>query len=225
MSSVTPSSSGGIVYSCISRGNVILVQHAEASGNMENVTRKILEKLPGHKEYKMSYTHEQYVFNILIKDGITYLCLSLENFGRRRPFAFLEDITQRFVSSNGSAIQSAAQYAYQGSFGKVLKERINYYNTKPEADLITKVQTDIEDLKQVVVNNLEKVLERGEKLEVLEGKANNLNTQSNKFKKNATALKRHEWWKNCKLNIIIAIIVLVILAIIIAAICGSIKCR
>eukprot|EP00298_Acanthocystis_sp_HF-20_P010836 c19076_g1_i4.p1 GENE.c19076_g1_i4~~c19076_g1_i4.p1 ORF type:complete len:227 (+),score=46.38 c19076_g1_i4:27-683(+) len=217
--------SGGIVYACISRGNIILAQHAEASGNMEVVAQKILQTISSENDQRMSYSHEQFIFNILVQGGVTYLSLSQEQFGRRRPFAFLNDISQRFNVAHGSTVRTAQRSAFQNSFGKVLKERVQYYSTRSEADLISKVQTDIEDLKQVVVKSLEKVMERGEKLEVLESKANNLSTQSKRFQKNATSIRRQECWKNCKINIIIGIIILIVLAIIIAAICGSIKCR
>lgn len=42
------------------------------------------------------------MYHILVSDGITFLCMAEESFGRRIPYAFLEDISQRFFSSYGS---------------------------------------------------------------------------------------------------------------------------
>jgi vesicle-associated membrane protein 7 len=52
-------------------------------------------------------------------------------------------------------------------------------------------------------------LERGEKIELLVDKTENLNAQAVKFKKSSTQLKQAMWWKNAKLMAVLAIIVLV----------------
>ena len=49
-----------------------------------------------------------------------------------------------------------------------------------------------------------RVLERGEKIELLVDKAENLNQQAFKFRKQSTALKRAMWLKNLKLYALVA---------------------
>jgi len=66
-----------------------------------------------------------------------------------------------------------------------------------------------------MVNNIEKVLERSEKIEILVDKTDDLHTQSQSFKRKGTKLKRKMWWKNTKLCCCIVLIVTVILAVII----------
>jgi hypothetical protein len=55
----------------------------------------------------------------------------------------------------------------------------------------------------------EKVMERGEKMDLLVDKTDNLNQQAFQFKKKSTQLKRAMWWKNTKLMAMIVFIVLV----------------
>jgi len=55
----------------------------------------------------------------------------------------------------------------------------------------------------------EKVLERGEKIELLVDKTDQLNQTSVNFRKKATQLKRSMWWKNVKLTIMIILILIV----------------
>jgi len=86
------------------------------------------------------------------------------------------------------------------------------YNENPGAvDKIHQVKGEIEQVKDVMVHNIEKVLERGERIEVLVDKTDSLNQQSFAFKKRSTALKRQMWWKNTKLLIILIIVILFIL--------------
>jgi hypothetical protein len=55
----------------------------------------------------------------------------------------------------------------------------------------------------------EKVLERGERIELLVDKTENLNQNAFKFKKASTQLKRSMWWKNIKIMIILALVIIV----------------
>lgn len=51
------------------------------------------------------------------------------------------------------------------------------------------VHGEIEQVKDVMVHNIERVLERGERIELLVDKTDNLNQQAFAFKKRSTQLK------------------------------------
>ena len=53
------------------------------------------------------------------------------------------------------------------------------------------------------------MLERGEKIELLVEKTEEMNNQALNFKKSSVSLKRAMWWKNAKLMAILVVIVLV----------------
>jgi hypothetical protein len=53
------------------------------------------------------------------------------------------------------------------------------------------------------------VLERGEKIELLVEKTEQLNQTAVQFKKKSTGLKRAMWWKNVKLTILLVLLALV----------------
>uniref|UniRef100_A0A8C5H4T4 Vesicle-associated membrane protein 3 (cellubrevin) n=1 Tax=Gouania willdenowi TaxID=441366 RepID=A0A8C5H4T4_GOUWI len=65
--------------------------------------------------------------------------------------------------------------------------------------------------------NVDKVLERDQKLSELEDRAHALQAGASQFETRAAKLKRKFWWKNCKmwtfLIAVIAIIVLIIISI------------
>ena len=74
-------------------------------------------------------------------------------------------------------------------FSPVLKRQMEYYNGDPSADKITKVKGELEEVKGVMVENIEKVLERGEKIELLVDKTDRLNQTAFKFEKTSKQLK------------------------------------
>ncbi|KAJ3429625.1 vamp (vesicle associated membrane protein) [Anaeramoeba flamelloides] len=84
-------------------------------------------------------------------------------------------------------------------------------------DRLTKVQKEVDEVKNIMGENIDKVIDRGEKLENLEERSTQLNENSYQFKKGATKLKRNMCMQNLKLTLIIAMIVIIIILIIVLA--------
>ncbi|KAG0367880.1 hypothetical protein BGZ54_003090 [Gamsiella multidivaricata] len=144
-----------------------------------------------------------------------------DTFGRRIPFAFLQDIKTRFLTQYGRerALNALVPYA-MNEFSRTIAKQMDYFSTNPEADRIKQVQGEIEQVKDVMVHNIERVLERGERIELLVDKTDNLNQQAYAFKKRSTTLKRAMWWKNTKLMILLTGVIIFLIYLIICAACG-----
>jgi len=209
-----------IIYSLVARGTCVLAEFTSTSGNFTTVTRRILEKIPPN-DNKMSYVYDRHIFHYVVDDGISYLCLADEEFGRRIPFAFLEDVKNRFKATYGDRGKTALAYGMNADFSRVLQNQMDYYSNNPNADRINRVRGEIDEVKSVMVTNIEKVLERGERIELLVDRTENLNQTAFKFKKSSTQLKRAMWWKNVKIMIILAFVVLVIIYFIVALACDG----
>lgn len=70
------------------------------------------------------------------------------------------------------------------------------------------------------------VLRRGEKLEDMVERSENIAIEANQFKRSAVQLKKTMWWKNFKLWLIIIAVIIIIIIIIIIATCGiNFKCK
>ena len=63
--------------------------------------------------------------------------------------------------------------------------------------------------------NVDKVLERDQKLGELEERAENLKDGAQQFESNAGKLKRKYWWENMKWKLIIAAVVVACVAILV----------
>ncbi|NXB74546.1 VAMP1 protein, partial [Drymodes brunneopygia] len=61
--------------------------------------------------------------------------------------------------------------------------------------------------------NVDKVLERDQKLSELDNRADALQAGASQFETSAAKLKRKYWWKNCKMMIILGVVCAVILII------------
>ncbi|KAG9319718.1 hypothetical protein KVV02_008332 [Mortierella alpina] len=215
-----------IIYALVARGSLILAEYTNSSGNFTTVTEAILAKIPPNNS-KMTYVYDRYLFHYICEDGLTYMCMADDSFDRRIPFAFLQDIKQKFLEQYGRerALESLLPYS-MNEFSKTLAAQMEYFSTNPNADRIKQVKGEIEQVKDVMVQNIgkskctERVLERGERIELLVDKTDNLNQQAFAFKRRSTALKRTMWWKNTKLMVILVLVLIFLTYLIISAACG-----
>lgn len=80
---------------------------------------------------------------------------------------------------------------------------------------LQQTQATVDEVVGIMKVNVEKVLERDQKLSELENRADALQQGATQFEQHAGKLKRKYWWKNLKMMIILGIICVVILIIII----------
>mgnify|MGYP002828225425 CR=1 FL=1 len=186
-----------ILYALVARQNVVLAEYTFTSGNFPTITRVLLGKIPP-EDGKMSYVYDQYVFHYIVEKRLTFLCMADESFKRRVPFAFLDDVKERWFATYGERGATAIAFAMNEDFGRTLKKQVEFYNG-PEADQFATVHKKLDDVKSVMVQNIEMVLERGEKLELLVDKTDRLNATAFTFERSSRRLKEQMFWKKVKL--------------------------
>ncbi|MBA0604214.1 hypothetical protein Godav_016888 [Gossypium davidsonii] len=172
-----------ILYALVARGSVVLAEFTAASTNASAIARQILEKIPGENDSHVSYSQDRYIFHVKRTDGLTVLCMADESAGRRIPFAFLEDIHQRFVRTYGRAVFSALPYGMNDEFSRVLSQQMEYYSSDPNADRINRLKGEMSQVRNVMIENIDKVLERGDRLELLVDKTANMQGNTFRFRK------------------------------------------
>eukprot|EP00047_Mylnosiga_fluctuans_P001547 m.220835 g.220835 ORF g.220835 m.220835 type:complete len:215 (-) comp10468_c0_seq1:4739-5383(-) len=202
-----------LVYALVARGNKILAEFTDSSGNFTTVTQSILDRIPD-KDAKCTYVYDRYLFHYIREEGVVYLCMGDEAFGRRIPFSFLAQIQKDFASYKAKA-QTAIPYALNRDFAPILQRQMAAF-TKSGAngDSLAKARAEVDQVKGIMVQNIEKVLERGEHIDLLVDKTENLESEAKRFQRKATKLKTQMWWQNQKMCLIITGVVCIIILII-----------
>uniref|UniRef100_A0A8D8GKL2 Synaptobrevin n=1 Tax=Culex pipiens TaxID=7175 RepID=A0A8D8GKL2_CULPI len=80
---------------------------------------------------------------------------------------------------------------------------------------LKQTQAQVDEVVGIMRVNVEKVLERDQKLSELDSRADALQHGASQFEQRAGQLKRKQWWANMKMMIIMGIIGVVLLIIII----------
>lgn len=142
------------------------------------------------------------------------------DFPRIVAFKFLDEIKNRFIATYGDRGKTAIAFAFNADFQRVLQQQMEKYNSAKN-DKLSKVREELSVVKDVMIKNIDKVLERGEKIELLVDKTEALDQHAFKFKKQSRSLKRAMWWKNIKLTLLILVILVLIIYIILVIACGG----
>eukprot|EP00698_Gefionella_okellyi_P019021 TRINITY_DN5777_c0_g1_i1.p1 TRINITY_DN5777_c0_g1~~TRINITY_DN5777_c0_g1_i1.p1 ORF type:complete len:225 (-),score=27.36 TRINITY_DN5777_c0_g1_i1:158-832(-) len=218
-----------MLYTVVSRGTVVLAEHTTegASGNFALVAQKILQKLDISRNSKTSFQYDRYQWHVQVSNGIIFMTLTDEAVPKRLTYAFLDDIRKRFGAAYGEARRASA-YQYNDDFKPVIRKQVDYFTNDPKADKIGAVQAKVDEVKEVVLESIDRILERGEKLELLVSRTEQLSLLTGKFKTQATTLRRTMWWRNVKLWILIIVILILVIFFIVVGACGGFtfyKCR
>lgn len=87
------------------------------------------------------------------------------------------------------------------------------YNTAPPADELARAQTELNQVRDIMVQNVEQILSRGERIELLVDKTDNMANQATEFRRGARATRRGMWWKNTKVTVLAGVVALVSLMV------------
>mmetsp|Transcript_71926 Transcript_71926/g.192067 ORF Transcript_71926/g.192067 Transcript_71926/m.192067 type:complete len:156 (-) Transcript_71926:160-627(-) len=139
----------------------------------------------------------------MIQNNLIYLAMTTKDFERRISFAFLEKISGEFESQFAESIATAVAYEMNKRFSKNLSDNMESFSNSVKSDRINVLKGDIEDVKQVMADNIERILERGEKIELLVDKTNDLQEQAVRFKRSGSELRSRMWWGQMKLKLLV----------------------
>jgi len=209
-----------ILYALVARGDIVLAEYSNARGNFVQVTRELLKRIDAFSDRKMSYAYtEQIHYHILVEGGLTYLGMASHTFQKRRAFAFLLDVRQNFLTKFGETWKTAIALQFDNIFSRTLQQRAEFFSSDA-SDKIAAVQAQIEETKSILVENIDNLLARGERIELLVEKTERLTDESFQFKNKARQLRIKMWWKNIKLWLIIGGIIIVVIFLIVWFSCG-----
>ncbi|KAL9628897.1 MAG: hypothetical protein Q9164_007111 [Protoblastenia rupestris] len=231
------STSTPLLYSCIAHTTTILTEHTtSAASTTSSLASLILPKISHSTPQKLTYTHAQNFIHYIASSpseypsshssagGLTFLVIAPSNFGRRIPFGFLVEIRNQFLRQYDPSTTDFSQMPAYGAadFNKSLKSLMVGYGTTEggKKDAISNAQHQIEDVRGIMTENIERVLERGERIDLLVDKTDRLGVGARDFRVRSRGLKRRMWWKNVKLMVLLGFVVVFLVYLFVGFGCG-----
>ena len=140
-------------------------------------------------------------------------------FGRRIPFGYLVEIKKQFLAKYDPERSDFGEMPAYGAadFNSQLKKLMVKLGTTEggKQDAIENTQQEIENVRGIMTENIERVLERGERIDLLVDKTDRLGVGAQDFRVRSRGLKRRMWWKNVKLMALIGVVVVFIIVFIV----------
>jgi len=204
----------GILWSCVSRNDTILVEAGEDNfdGQVTRAAQELLKKrpTPGYEYFSPFRSPLKGIkFHVYEKQESSpefiiwsFACVYDDTVKKDQAQSFLEKICGL------TQIQREEEYrwrhgdtlAAQECFAPILLQRmeeVTYYGR------CAMVNDKVNSVKEQMGRNIDLILERGEKLEDLNEEATRLEEMSRGFRKSAKKLKRVQMWQNAKYGLVV----------------------
>eukprot|EP00614_Pseudopedinella_elastica_P004193 CAMPEP_0172594886 /NCGR_PEP_ID=MMETSP1068-20121228/14387_1 /TAXON_ID=35684 /ORGANISM="Pseudopedinella elastica, Strain CCMP716" /LENGTH=198 /DNA_ID=CAMNT_0013393153 /DNA_START=276 /DNA_END=869 /DNA_ORIENTATION=- len=195
----TSSAHEQILYALVAREVSVLAEHQLPSVpfDLPTATRLVLQRIPAENKRHTFEFDQDFLFVIIVEGGICFLCLCRKTAELRRALGFLQDIAATFMEKFGQEAYTAHAYALNSTFAPILEQRLDFYNNDPEAmyrvDKVGMVEKSAASNIDQMQSNIDLVLERGEKIDLLVEKTEALDSNAFKFERSAKAVKRVMW--------------------------------
>ncbi|KAL5338287.1 putative synaptobrevin-like protein Sybl1 [Aspergillus crustosus] len=234
-----------LLYSCIAHRTTILAEHSapgSSSTAASSLASIILPKISHDQSQKLTYTHER-LFVHYISDSpsgppeststsassepssyapLSYIVVATAEQGRRIPFAYLLEMKRKFLATflpSSTDFESLPAYGC-ASFNPELRSLLQTFNTAPPADSLASARKEIDSVRDIMTENIERVLERGERIDLLVDKTDRLGGSAHDFRMRSRGLRRRMWWKNTKLMVLLVFVVVFLVYLFVGMGCG-----
>lgn len=87
-------------------------------------------------------------------------------------------------------------------------------------DAIKNVQGEIDNVRGIMSQNIESLLERGERIDLLVDKTDRLGGSASEFRIRSRGLRRQMWWKNVKLMVLLTVVIIFLIYLFVGFGCG-----
>ncbi|KAK7303796.1 hypothetical protein RJT34_14713 [Clitoria ternatea] len=213
------------IYSFVARGTTVLAEYTEFTGNFPAIAAQCLQKLPSSNN-KFTYNCDHHTFNFLVEDGYAYCVVAKESVSKQISIAFLERVKADFKKRyGGGKADTAVAKSLNKEFGPVMKEHMKYIiDHAEEIEKLIKVKAQVSEVKSIMLENIDKALDRGENLTILADKTETLRSQAQDFRKQGTQVRRKMWYQNMKIKLVVLGILLFLVLVIWLSICGGFHC-
>uniref|UniRef100_A0ACD5W5M8 Uncharacterized protein n=2 Tax=Avena sativa TaxID=4498 RepID=A0ACD5W5M8_AVESA len=215
-----------LIYAMVARGTTVVAEQTAYEGNFRDIAAQCLQRLPFARDDRFTYACDGHTFTFLVHQGYAYCIVATEATGREVPLAFLELIKEDFNKRYaGGKAATAATNSLSRDFGPRLKEQMQYCMEHPEElSRLTKVQAQVSEVKGIMRENIDKVINRGEQIDGLVTRTEQLNEQARDFRQEGTRIRRKMWFQNMKVKLIVLGIVVALILIIVLSVCQG-KCH
>lgn len=214
-----------IVYTCIFNaiGEVLCVKRIppldDSEPNIDTIVKALSAKIDTYVEHKKCFdVADGYNLQYAVIDGICFLCCS-KNLQHRICFMYLQRLSELITRFHITGNRCNDIDILTDETNKLMI----LYSDAAYVDKIESVKRNINEILEIMHNNIDKILNRGESLENLARRASDLTFDTTQFSRSAKEVRCKLCMNNIKMMVILITVgicvVLTILFVILFGLC------
>ncbi|DAZ99789.1 TPA: hypothetical protein N0F65_001298 [Lagenidium giganteum] len=206
-----------IYYCLVANKHCPLAEYSNGGDKkMSEIAQKLLKKLTFEEDTVESVDCDGTTYSYRVEDEVVYVCVTEETFGKTSAQLFLRYIHQQFDNEFGIRGKATKlKLDMNRDFAPTLKKHMEQFSADGGQAKLQALKKDLDSVKESMQQNISKVLERGDKIELLVDKSDQLNSQSAAFAQSSRNLRRHLWWQNVKMMLAIGTLCVLFLILIV----------
>lgn len=209
------------VYALVARGNTPLAEYSRIQGtnNVKPIALRMLENIDPKKQMHV-LDQDKYVFHCYTTtDRMNYLCLADKSANSQLRATFLDELQKKWISRYGNKGATFKSLEKSMEFAPEIEALFNTFNSESAAKIAT-IKGNIAEAQEKMTENLAEALIRGEKLTIMEQKADTIRTNADTFKRSANQVKNKMCFQRYRWYFLGALIVIILILVIVFSICN-----
>ena len=203
-----------IIFGIIAKDSKPLCEYSEYIGSISTVC---IKAIPMCKEIQGVLTYEGYNMFYENKSNLIFMLMCEKGYPEETAFKCIENIVNEFQTTftSSSEYDNVPQYSLNKQFQQKLRMYMEKYNDPKNQKTNVDILTDkLLSMHRQVLDTADIVNERGEQINLIVSKSDQLSRDSFTFKKTAEKVKNIEKWRKIKLyGTIILVLLIIIIAI------------
>ena len=203
-----------IIFGIIAKDSKPLCEYSEYIGSISTVC---IKAIPMCKENQGVLTYEGYNMFYENKSNLIFMLMCEKGYPEETAFKCIENIVNEFQTTftSSSEYDNVPQYSLNKQFQQKLRMYMEKYNDPKNQKTNVDILTDkLLSMHRQVLDTADIVNERGEQINLIVSKSDQLSRDSFTFKKTAEKVKNIEKWRKIKLyGTIILVLLIIIIAI------------
>ena len=194
---MTTEGKGKIIYALVARGIKPLSSYSNFTGTFDQICINYLQKI-GPESSAAVKTDNDYVIYYINQNNITYLIMAESLYPKEAALGCLESIKKEFQNAYPNrTFDDEEKFGLDSEFQVKLRMKFDYFNTNQDVsnETLGHLKDEMSKMKDEVLNASGLLNERGEKMKVLDEKADSLSRSSNNFYQQSKRVRRAELMK------------------------------
>lgn len=205
-----------ISYSAVCRGDVIIASYSPDGTDLSRETQKLIETPVNRNEQRRM---NRYIFTFLKKNSLLFICASNADDSSSLPMQYLDRLSDKWYLSYYESSKRCAANALTAQARDLFQAVLA--DTTESINKAEKIKREMEQTQRIMTDSMQMAMARGNQLNDLSTKTEDLLSTSAEFKNQATNLKNKMRCARYKSRAIMATIVLIIIYYILTKICGG----